>query len=131
MNPIKRTENGYSLNKIEAGGLSPRECQILLMRCQGMRNKQCAIELNCSESNIKNRVVSIFCKLKAQNMNDAIIKAIHSGYLRIMSLLIIALIALSFPTDNQQYLSRAGRTPRTQQSRQQRRREIFELEAIA
>jgi DNA-binding CsgD family transcriptional regulator len=132
MNPIKRTENGYSLNKIEAGGLSPRECQILLMRCQGMRNKECARELNCSESNIKNRVVNIFYKLNCHNMNEAITKALHIGYLRFLSLLVVSLVAMTFPSvDNQQLFSRNGRPSRTQQSRQQRRREVFDWEAIA
>lgn len=129
---IKRTKTGYQLNNIEAGGLSPRECQILLMRCHGMRNKECARELNCSESNIKNRVVNIFFKLQAHNMNEAITKAMHVGYLRFLSLLVVLLIALTFPTlDNHQLLSRSGRPARTQQMRQQRRREVFDWEAIA
>lgn len=128
---IKRTENGYQLNHIEAGGLSPRECQILLMRCHGMRNKECAQALNCSESNIKNRVVNIFYKLQAHNMNEAIIKAMHIGYLRFLSLLVVLLVAMTFPTaDNHQLFSRNGRPSRTQQSRQQRRREVFDWESI-
>jgi DNA-binding CsgD family transcriptional regulator len=131
MTTIKRTKTGYQLNHIEAGGLSPRECQILLMRCHGMRNKECARELNCSEANIKNRVVNIFYKLKCHNMNEAITKALHIGYLRFMSLFVVSLIAMSFPTaDNQQYLTRNGKPARTQQSRTQRRREIFDMESF-
>jgi DNA-binding CsgD family transcriptional regulator len=126
-----KTERGYQLNHIEAGGLSPRECQIILMRCQGLRNKECARELNCSEANIKNRVVNIFYKLQANNMNEAIAKAFHSGHLRFMSFLVVCLIAMSFPTaDNQQYLSRNGKPARTQQSRTQRRRDTFDMESI-
>jgi DNA-binding CsgD family transcriptional regulator len=132
MTTILRTETGYKLNDIEAGGLTPRECQILLMRCHGLQNKECARELNCSESNVKNRVVNIFYKLNCHNMPEAIIKAMQSGYLRLLSLLFVLIVAITFPTaDNQQLFSRNGRPSRTQQSRQQRRREVFDLEAIA
>lgn len=125
----QRTETGYKLGDLEATGLSPRECQILVMRGQGLREKECARELGCSVANIKNRTANIFYKLQANNMNAAIVKAIRVGYLKVMTLCLVFVLGTNATVISKQTFARNGNPHRTQ-LRQSRRRNEY-MEAIA
>lgn len=83
---IERTPNGYAYNGLEASGLSPRQCQDLLLLADGKSHAERANFFNCGPSNIRNIVANLFLKLDADNAPELITKAFKSGVLRILAL---------------------------------------------
>ena len=120
--PMIKTQEGYQLGNMLASGFSPRECQVLLMRAQGLSVKAIANAYNCSLNNIKSALSNMFLKTGAHNSTELITKAMQSGKLRFLSLLIALFFGLIPPTDHQ-YFARNTRPARTHQLRQMRRRD--------
>jgi DNA-binding NarL/FixJ family response regulator len=61
--------------------LTPRELEILSYVARGYINKQVAHKLSISEQTIKNHMTSILRKLDANDRTQAVVMAIHYGWL--------------------------------------------------
>jgi len=61
--------------------LSARETEILNHIAGGLSNKEIAAKLGISEQTIKNHMSSILSKLKANDRTQAVVMAIHSGWI--------------------------------------------------
>ncbi len=114
---IERTPDGYQFNGLAVTGLAPRESQVLLLRAAGLNINECSRVLNCGVQAVKARTSNLLYKLHATNATDMVIKAIKSGHLRVLMLLIAAHLSLIAPTaDTRDAIHRTGRTrPRTMQ----------------
>ncbi len=61
--------------------LTPRELEILSYVAQGYMNKQVAYKLSISEQTIKNHITSILRKLDANDRTQAVVMAMHYGWI--------------------------------------------------
>jgi len=61
--------------------LTPRELEILSYVAQGYMNKQVAYKLSISEQTIKNHLTSILRKLDANDLTQAVVMAMHYGWI--------------------------------------------------
>jgi two-component system, NarL family, response regulator DegU len=61
--------------------LTPRELEILSYVAQGYMNKQVAYKLSISEQTIKNHLTSILRKLDANDRTQAVVMAMHYGWI--------------------------------------------------
>lgn len=61
--------------------LTPRELEILSYAARGFINKQVAHKLSISEQTIKNHMTSILRKLDANDRTQAVVMAIHYGWI--------------------------------------------------
>lgn len=61
--------------------LTPRELEILSYVAQGYMNKQVAHKLSISEQTIKNHVTSIMRKMDANDRTQAVVMAMHYGWI--------------------------------------------------
>jgi len=61
--------------------LTPRELELLTYVARGYLNKQIGHKLSCSEQTIKNHMSSILRKLDANDRTQAVVMAIHYGWI--------------------------------------------------
>jgi len=66
-----------------AGGLTPREIDVLRQLAQGQANKQIAARLGITERTVKFHVSSIFRKLDASNRTEAVAIAAQRGLIEL------------------------------------------------
>lgn len=66
--------------KIEALGLTERECDVLRLIAQGYANREIALKLCVSETTIKTHINHIFAKLGARDRAQAIVMARQLGF---------------------------------------------------
>jgi DNA-binding NarL/FixJ family response regulator len=106
---ILRTKTGYQLGNMEATGLAPRECQVLLLKALGYKNTAAAEYLGCGERTIRGRIENLLYKLKAHNSAQMVANAFKAGNLKI-ALVIMLAITSTFTNDHNQRLNRARPT---------------------
>lgn len=111
-----RTAAGYALDKLEAVGLTPRESETLLLIATGKTQREAAAILNCSVSNVKHRLESLFFKLRASRTPELITKAFSSGFLRTLALMLAMHISITGPIieNKNDIATRTVRSQRTQ-----------------
>lgn len=97
---ILRTDTGYQLGKLHASGLSPRECQTLLLRATGASISECALELNIGKSSVQDRVTNMFFKLRADSTPELITKAFQNGFLKFLTLLAVIHLGAATPDNH-------------------------------
>ncbi|MDA0988104.1 MAG: response regulator transcription factor [Chloroflexi bacterium] len=64
-----------------AGGLTPREAEVLTLMAEGLPNKSIALQLGISDHTVKFHVNSILGKLNAQSRTEAVMQATRLGYI--------------------------------------------------
>jgi DNA-binding NarL/FixJ family response regulator len=64
-----------------AGGLTPRQSEIMFMLVEGKSNKEIAREIKVLEGTVKLHVRVILHKLGVRNRTEAVLAAARSGYL--------------------------------------------------
>jgi len=64
-----------------AAPLTPKELEILTYVASGYMNKQIAYKLSISEQTIKNHMSSILRKLDANDRTQAVVLAMHYGWI--------------------------------------------------
>ena len=62
-----------------AGGLTPREVEVLTLVAEGLPNKSIALRLGISDHTVKFHVNSILSKLNAQSRTEAVMQATRLG----------------------------------------------------
>lgn len=115
---IKRTPGGYSLNRLEASGLTARESQALLLLASGLPFAQIAQHMGTSLSSAKARIANVAHKLRLPGAGKAqvIAAAFMSGKLRAALALLAALnIGIAAPAviDTNTDLNRVARVMRS------------------
>lgn len=118
---ILRTDNGYKCDSLHATGLSTRQSQVLLLRALGKPIAECAQELNCSQSNIKQLITALFYKLRANSSQELVTRAFQSGHLQFLSVFVaifLGIFASNLPDHN--LAARIGRGRTSAQLRIQR-----------
>jgi DNA-binding CsgD family transcriptional regulator len=71
----------YTISPTEAGSLSEREQEILLLLAQGLRDRDIAQQLYISERTVKFHVNNAMVKLQTQTRCQAIYRAMQRGWL--------------------------------------------------
>jgi len=77
---LKQVQGGSDRS---AGGLTPREIDVLRRLAQGQANKQIAAQLGITERTVKFHVSSIFRKLDASNRTEAVTIAAQRGLIEL------------------------------------------------
>lgn len=82
---LKQVQSGsdQSAGARHAGGLTPREIDVLRQLAQGQANKQIAARLGITERTVKFHVSSIFRKLDASNRTEAVAIAAQRGLIEL------------------------------------------------
>ncbi|TQV85209.1 helix-turn-helix transcriptional regulator [Exilibacterium tricleocarpae] len=124
---IERTAHGYSLNRIEAVKLPPRQSLALLYKSAGLTQGQIAEEMDCSADNARNLIRELHFKLQTTRETALIARAFLNGYLRLLNFMaaafLIGLTTLSNPAsasrdpDQLRVRHRPGRTHRTRNNK--------------
>jgi len=127
MNMPKRTTDGYSLQGLEATGLSPRQSQALLYIATDHTAGEAAQAMDCSTPNVNQLIQSLHWRLKTHRQGGLITAAFRNGFLRVVCLLLASFIgtgvtpeAEASETDDQQL--RFRNKPRRSQGRRVSRR---------
>ena len=63
--------------------LTPREVQILGMAASGQTDKAIACDLRLAHRTVSNRMSLILVKLGAANRTEAVVAALHAGWIRL------------------------------------------------
>jgi DNA-binding NarL/FixJ family response regulator len=66
-----------------AGGLTPRELEVLRLISDGLCNKEIAGALSISENTVKNHINNIFSKLHLYDRTQAVLWAIRKGLVKV------------------------------------------------
>lgn len=66
--------------------LTKRECQVLVLMCRGMQNKEIARELNITVKTVEYHIANILGKLGAANRTEAVVTALEQGLLDLADL---------------------------------------------
>jgi len=74
---MKRAE----VAKLAPKTLSPREIQVLRLRCAGLTNREIAADLGIAESTVKNHMGSVFLVSEARTGEQLALWAQRHGYL--------------------------------------------------
>jgi len=126
-NHPRRTEDGYSLQGLEATGLSPRQSQALLYIATDHTAGEAAQAMDCSTPNVNQLIQSLHWRLKTHRQGGLITAAFRNGFLRVVCLLLASFIgtgvtpeAEASDTDDQQL--RFRNKPRRSQGRRVSRR---------
>jgi DNA-binding NarL/FixJ family response regulator len=69
-----------------ADTLTRRECDVLLLICRGMANKEIARELNVTVKTVEYHVTHILGKLGARSRTEAAIAALEQGLANLVDL---------------------------------------------
>jgi two-component system, NarL family, response regulator len=64
------------INRISSPELTEREHKVLSLLVQGLRNKEIAIQLDITQSTVKNHLAHIFDKMGVQSRSEAVSRAI-------------------------------------------------------
>lgn len=78
---IVKTGNGYLCGNLQCTGLTPRESQALLLRAQGLSIADCASTMQCGTSNVQDRIINLFYKLRVDSTLELITKSFERGIL--------------------------------------------------
>ena len=63
--------------------LTPREIEMVERIRDGKTNKVIGMELNITETTVKNRLTRVFQELRASDRAQAVVEAIRQGYITI------------------------------------------------